>query len=349
VTFVSVVVFVFVVYVLLRCWRKRRQDPPEFFPGVLRRRWTAWSPGFYTSPGHITPPPPAARSSRRNRPPGSRSPVPGLDRNTSIRSVMTLPEYRPVAAADRERTIGREGERAGIDVVIEFPETIEEEEERREDHMQALYEIRLARQLERAVQRESNATIANRQDRPISSTSSLLQTLQIAQERERRLSQVQYAEVGVARHDGTRVRPPSSDSDRPLLEASATMGSAGSIRSARDSGMSNTRSLTPECRRSEEIFRMGISQTVMEQQNSGLGVQDTISTQDSDVQNTQLLPPPPPSGDGNSNGNIDENSEWGPPPEYSDTAEIPVVRIDTGTPARTPSHSRTQSLSSAAR
>src|SRR5690606_3513457 len=53
-----------------------------------------------------------------------------VNRNTSVRSIMTLPEYRPQPLADRERTIAREGERAGMDVVIEGPETVEESEQR---------------------------------------------------------------------------------------------------------------------------------------------------------------------------------------------------------------------------
>lgn len=137
---------------------------------------------------------------------------------------MTLPEYRPVAAADRERTIGREGERGGMDVVLEFPETVEEEEERREDHMSTLYEIRLARSVER-----QNSGVEVQQT--TQSTQSLLQTLQVVQEREARLSKVAYAEIGVQRPDGTRVRP-SMDSERPLLPEEGS----------------------PERRRSEEFF-----------------------------------------------------------------------------------------------
>jgi hypothetical protein len=42
--------------------------------------------------------------------------------------------------------------------------------------------------------------------------------------RERRVSSVSYAELGVARHDGTRIRAGSSESDRPLLSSAASMG-----------------------------------------------------------------------------------------------------------------------------
>ena len=56
----------------------------------------------------------------------------GVDRNTSIRSVMTLPAYSS-AARENERVLGREGERAGMDNVIELPETQDEEEMQRDE------------------------------------------------------------------------------------------------------------------------------------------------------------------------------------------------------------------------
>lgn len=166
-----------------------------------------------------------------------------MDRVTSVRSIMTLPEYRSVAEPDKERTIGREGERGGIDTVIEFPESITEEEERREEHMAALYEIRLARQIERAEAREnaSNGSRRNRhqnnslgpatgRNRDGSSSTSLAAALAAVQERDRRLSNVAYAEVGYARPDGTRVRADSAASDNlPLLSSGASMGHARSF------------------------------------------------------------------------------------------------------------------------
>jgi hypothetical protein len=45
-----------------------------------------------------------------------------------------------------------------------------------------------------------------------------------ANSRERRVSAVQYGDLGVARHDGTRLRANSTDSDnRPLLDSAASM------------------------------------------------------------------------------------------------------------------------------
>lgn len=57
--------------------------------------------------------------------------------------------------------------------------------------------------------------------------------------RDRRVSSVSYADLGVARHDGTRIRANSNESDRPLLDSAASMsgGAPGTIRpwSAHDS------------------------------------------------------------------------------------------------------------------
>ncbi|KAI5803880.1 hypothetical protein EDC01DRAFT_476874 [Geopyxis carbonaria] len=346
VIFVGLIVFLFLTYLLLRCIRRRNNEPPKFFPEPLKKRWRAWRPGTYTSPGNNTPRLPSTRSRHRNQ--GQ-----GVSRVESIRSIMTLPEYRPVPAPDRERTIGREGERGGIDVVIEFPETIDEEEDRREEHMQALYEIRLARQLERAAERESgdlSASLnaarrpgsstsggpADDPNRPASSTASLIAALQSVQEREQRMSQVSYASVGVTRPDGTRVRP-STDSDRPLLETSAPMGTS-SIRSLHGHGRSHsnlsyTSSMgTPERRRSDEIFNMGSARpSVDTRPGTGIGSGEPPDT--------------PPPFDGPTPDY--EGMDWGEPPEYSSPVEtrnhgpnqLPVLRIDTASPA----HSRSPS------
>jgi hypothetical protein len=168
----------------------------------------------------------------------------GIDRNTSVRSVMTLPAYSP-AARENERILGREGERGGIDVVVEFPETQDEEETRREEEMESLYQIRLARRAEaaeredrRRQRREARArgdldTLAQLRERQRSNSETVSNQL-IAehqlQDRSRRVSSVQYADLGVARHDGSRVRANSSESDhRPLLDSAASI-SGHSIR-----------------------------------------------------------------------------------------------------------------------
>lgn len=163
----------------------------------------------------------------------------GIDRNTSLRSIMTLPVYS-AAARENERVLGREGERAGIDVVVEHPEDQDEEEARREQEMESLYQIRLARRQEQAereerrqLRREARARgdyqelSALRQRAEGAATESVANQL-IAQhqttDRSRRVSSVQYAELGIARHDGTRIRANSSESDqRPLLDSGASI------------------------------------------------------------------------------------------------------------------------------
>ena len=184
-----------------------------------------------------------------------------VDRHTSVRSIATLPAYKSTAH-DTEQILGREGERGGIDVVIEFPETAEEEETRRDEDMEALYQIRLARrtlaterQERRRLRREardrgdlealeilrimsrsraeSAARLTTLAGAAGASNSSLPSSVLTAEhltplERERRIPSVSYADVGLARHDGTRVRASSDGADFPLLEGAALMGSSGS-------------------------------------------------------------------------------------------------------------------------
>ena len=174
---------------------------------------------------------------------------------------MTLPPYHPTPHP-HERLIAREGERAGVDTVIEFPETVEEEEERREQDMESLYQIRQARRREinernerrreRQAAREAGdwarleqlrlQSEARARARASSSASagSSTTSLPIAaanassmiadhhartSSRDRRVSSVSYADLGLARHDGSRLRADSIESDhRPLLESAASMG-----------------------------------------------------------------------------------------------------------------------------
>jgi hypothetical protein len=178
----------------------------------------------------------------------------GVDRNTSIRSIMTLPAYSSAARED-EQILGREGERAGIDSVVEFPETAEEEENRRDGEMEALYQIRQSRRAEladrqerqrlrrearergdtqalndlrEAARRRAESTAAERAAAAAAaaSTTSLSNTLgpdHAHRDRQRRTSAVNYSDVGLARHDGTRIRA-SSESERPLLDSAASIG-----------------------------------------------------------------------------------------------------------------------------
>lgn len=165
-----------------------------------------------------------------------------VDRHTSVRSVMTLPAYSR-SVRENEQILGREGDRDGIDVVIEQPETLDEEEDRREDEMESLYQIRLQRRreiAEREARRQERREARNRgdqlaierlrqesnrraQERDVSGAGAMIAEHQ-SRSRDRRVSSVSYADLGVARHDGTRIRANSNESERPLLDSAASIG-----------------------------------------------------------------------------------------------------------------------------
>ncbi|ORY70257.1 uncharacterized protein BCR38DRAFT_103170 [Pseudomassariella vexata] len=160
-----------------------------------------------------------------------------VDRNTSIRSIMTLPAYR-TKANENERVLGREGERDGVDVVVELPNA-EEEEALRENEMETMYRIRLARRQaieereeRRRLRREARdrgdmvalAELSQRQS--AASHSSTVEELREEQERiriqrQQAVSSVSYADLGVARLDGTRLRANSAESERVGLLSDA--------------------------------------------------------------------------------------------------------------------------------
>jgi hypothetical protein len=165
----------------------------------------------------------------------------GVDRNISVRSVMTLPPYA-YAPREDERVLGREGERAGMDNVIELPETVDDEEGRREEEMESLYQIRLARRVEaadrearRQARRDARArgdiqALADIRRRAEEAADLSVSQMLIAEHqsnarnRDRRVSSVAYGDLGVARHDGTRLRANSTESDnRPLLDSAASI------------------------------------------------------------------------------------------------------------------------------
>ncbi|KAK4196947.1 hypothetical protein QBC40DRAFT_109349 [Triangularia verruculosa] len=168
-----------------------------------------------------------------------------VDRSTSVRSVMTLPVYRP-KATENEQVLGREGERDGIDVVVEMP-TAEQEEEMREQEMEALYQIRAARRRQladreerrrlRREAREANDVVAMRELRERGRSVAAIDTVEIEElrnehdrlkeSRARAVSTVAYADLGVARADGTRIRANSTDSERiGLLSDAASIGAS---------------------------------------------------------------------------------------------------------------------------
>lgn len=263
---------------LLVCWRKKRIEYGAL-PNPQRRAEMAYRPGNEPSGGGVARSAAAApaehgcaddrshndtTSSVRTSNANNEQPGEGQDvvRSTSLRSVMTLPQYTP-APKPTEQIIGREGERDGVDTVVDFPETVVEEEERREEEMESLYQIREARRREaarrgerRAALREARMTndrtrIAQLREEsrrsprgsegqdgrerapspdpsadPTPTSSQLISQHQaIMLTRERRIASVEYAEVGHVQHNGTRLRSTSTlgDSDSaPLLDHSRT-------------------------------------------------------------------------------------------------------------------------------
>ncbi|RMJ03607.1 hypothetical protein CDV36_014865 [Fusarium kuroshium] len=180
----------------------------------------------------------SSRNSQANRSGNTSATV---DRNTSVRSVLTLPAYRQMANPN-EQVLGREGERDGVDVIIDLP-TAEEEEEARDNEMETLYQIRLARRqmlAEREDRRERRREARTRNDyrtleqiraetrlaNENTTISELRSTVdQIKENRNRSVSSVSYADVGIARHDGTRIRANSTESERVgLLSDAASLG-----------------------------------------------------------------------------------------------------------------------------
>ncbi|KAL4727449.1 hypothetical protein ACLX1H_006361 [Fusarium chlamydosporum] len=245
-----------------------------------------------------------------------------VDRNTSIRSVLTLPAYRQ-SANHNEQVLGREGERDGVDVIIDLP-TAEAEEEARNEEMETMYQIRLARRqaiAEREERRERRREARLRNDyRELeairaetraaneNNTIAELRTTvdHLKDNRQRSVSSVSYADVGVARHDGTRVRANSSESERVgLLSDAASMQSGhqrGRSYSSAASHDDDFSSLAPARSRGASIRsgsadgRAGSSPELVE---ADLG--------------EEVMPPPEyediPLND-------DRSSTHGPPPEY---------------------------------
>ncbi|KAI1372334.1 hypothetical protein F4677DRAFT_449457 [Hypoxylon crocopeplum] len=152
-----------------------------------------------------------------------------VDRNTSVRSIMTLPAYR-TKANENEQVIGREGERDGVDTVVEYP-TEEALENMRDEEMETLFQIRMARRQARderderhRLAREANARgdvvalseLAAR--RRAANQNTAVEDLrdsyvQMKDRRQRAVSSVSYHDLGVAQLNGTRVRANSHGSE----------------------------------------------------------------------------------------------------------------------------------------
>lgn len=225
-----------------------RMSAPSHSSRSLHTRDTSYNPSL-------------ANTEATTRRPSEVSAAGNIDRNTSVRSVITLPAYNATLNPS-ERLIAREGERAGVDTVIEFPETAEEEEAQRNEDMEALYQIRQVRRQEieereerrrerqaardggdwarlEQLRLQSQLRARARAESAASAASSTTSLTPAAGSgaliiehnartgsRERRVSSVSYAELGLARHDGSRLRADSVESNdqRPLLDSAASMG-----------------------------------------------------------------------------------------------------------------------------
>jgi hypothetical protein len=249
-------------YTLARRYRLQNRSP-KYVPGsYLKQKWFAWTPrskygqvgdgesGRTRSLSTNTAYNPAGRETGE-----AAAIADGVDRHASVRSVMTLPPYSH-APRETEEVIGREGERDGLDMVVEFPETQEDEEREREQQMESLYQIRLARRQEitdrdarRQARRDARAagdyatleqlrresrqraqggtSLADSVNGAASVSAATLLAEHQSRGRDRRISEVTYASVGRVRHDGTRLRANSDDSESGLLESAADMGGHG--------------------------------------------------------------------------------------------------------------------------
>lgn len=250
-------------YSYMRRLRMSGRPAPKFMPKMITQRWERWQPKKKYSSVNLSERGDGDSSYRRQtqtaavNPTNTTTPGAGVDRNTSVRSVMTLPAYSQ-APKESEQVLGREGERAGMDTVLEFPETQEEEDAQRETEMESLYQIRQARRREIAereerrrerrearergdtarveeLRREARQRIAAQNQSTGNLTADILIAEHNSRPKERRVSSVAYAEVGQVRHDGTRLRANSHESERGgLLEGAAPMGEEGHGRSASD-------------------------------------------------------------------------------------------------------------------
>lgn len=295
---------IFLSYLALKSIRVRQNNPRYIPTQYLKNKWRNWRPvgltgnkGNYsarlqedTSYGPTLHRRGAGESAQlgdlenNGNENGNTNDV-NVARNTSVRSVMTLPAYSK-SVRENERVLAREGERGGIDTVVEASETAEEEENRREEEMESLYQIRLQRRqeiAEREQRREARRDARRREDygalaamrqesiwraeQRASAGAAAMIAEHHANARDRRVSSVSYADLGVARHDGTRLRANSTDSDnRPLLDSAASISE------------SNMRPVTGD---SLSVHRRG---------RSGSSATSAISV--SDVSDSEMDPPP---------------------------------------------------------
>ncbi|CCU81838.1 unnamed protein product [Blumeria hordei] len=235
----AAIILVICVVTFLRSYREKnhaQNEKPSNFLMRLRQRWSK-NHSRYEIPGSTEQTETTIRPTTNAATEGSLEMGNRLSRDAaSIRSVITLPAYIQTARQN-ECVLGREGERAGIDVVVEFPD-LAEEEQRREDEMEALYQVRLARRRENEAREERRRLRRDARERgePIEardveesaqrasnvSSGQTIEELRAEHDRLKRLRQrtvsvVSYAEIGVARHDGTRLSINSQENERTGL------------------------------------------------------------------------------------------------------------------------------------
>lgn len=161
-----------------------------------------------------------------------------VNRNQSVRSIMTfktLPEYSEEPGSHEQ--VWREGERAGMDSVVQLPdEAAIEEERRREEEMEAQYQLRLARQNVREGRevrrqaRESGDARRIREANEVRNRTAEREELErlraehdAVRKRPRAVSKVEYGNLGLVAAGGRRIRANSEESERPLLQSAANM------------------------------------------------------------------------------------------------------------------------------
>ncbi|OQE22424.1 hypothetical protein PENSTE_c010G02342 [Penicillium steckii] len=318
-------------------WLRQRHYEPKYIPGqYFKRKWKNWCPGSasygqvpnqnttttnhdtsYHGGGGLTSEMTTTHAADNN-----------VRRETSIRSIMTLPPYS-ASPKPTEQVVAREGERGGMDMVVEFPETQDEQENRREEQMEALYQLRVqrrqqvadreSRRLERREARargdsrrleelaaESRARNNNRLrgDSSTSISASAVIAEHQSRERDRRISSVSYADIGHVRHDGSRLRADSHDSDHhPLLQDASLDSSSPSLNDnfMRSRGESMASSIMTTDTAATEFDHWGLRPT------STRGSSHPITQPDEEDITALTVTPPPPEYD---------HLEWGEAPAY---------------------------------
>ncbi|KFA65569.1 hypothetical protein S40285_04324 [Stachybotrys chlorohalonatus IBT 40285] len=260
-----------------------------------------------------------------------------VNRHTSVRSVMTLPAYRP-SAANNEQVLGREGDRDGIDVIVDLPNE-EDLERQRDQEMEAMYQIRAARreqssarsertrEQEEAAARRDNAALADIRARTRAASNSHQTQIEelrgdierLKDARQRSVSSVSYADLGVARHDGTRLRASSNDSERMGLlsdaasftQSTRSRGHSPGLRHQRNQSVSSVGSFdsdfTAPRRRSSAEDRAGSSPELVE---ADVGTEAMPPPEYEDVSLNDELDVPP-------NALVRSTTPMEPPPDYT--------------------------------